>query len=102
MDGVIYGTILAVCASNGKWEEAEKYFNQMKDEGHSRNVYHYSSLLNAYSTCGNYKKADILFQDMKSEGLVPNKVCFPCHLLIFRLQLVYDYLWLLNHVLGCL
>ncbi|KAK7331620.1 hypothetical protein VNO80_28357 [Phaseolus coccineus] len=74
MDGVIYGTILAVCASNSKWEEAEKYFGQMKDEGHSPNVYHYSSLLNAYSTCGNYKKADKLIQDMKSEGLVPNKV----------------------------
>ncbi|QCD76462.1 nucleobase:cation symporter-1 [Vigna unguiculata] len=74
MDGVIYGTILAVCASNSKWEEAEKYFNQMKDEGHSPNVYHYSSLLNAYSTCGSYKKADMLIQDMKSEGLVPNKV----------------------------
>ncbi|TKY71348.1 Pentatricopeptide repeat-containing protein [Spatholobus suberectus] len=74
MDGVIYGTILAVCASNSKWEEAEYYFNQMKDEGHTPNVYHYSSLLNAYSTCGNYEKADILIQDMKSEGLVPNKV----------------------------
>lgn len=84
MDGVIYGTILAVCASNSKWEEAEKYFNQMKDEGHSPNVYHYSSLLNAYSTCGSYKKADMLIQDMKSEGLVPNKVCFPYHLLILR------------------
>ncbi|WVY93288.1 hypothetical protein V8G54_032376 [Vigna mungo] len=74
MDGVIYGTILAVCASNSKWEEAEKYFNQMKSEGHSPNVYHYSSLLNAYSTCASYKKADMLIQDMKSEGLVPNKV----------------------------
>ncbi|KAL5176202.1 Pentatricopeptide repeat-containing protein, chloroplastic [Glycine soja] len=74
MDGVIYGTIMAVCASNTKWEEAEYYFNQMKDEGHTPNVYHYSSLINAYSACGNYKKADMLIQDMKSEGLVPNKV----------------------------
>lgn len=76
MDDVIYGAILAVCASNSKWEEAEYYFNRMKDEGHSPNVYHYSSLLNAYSACGNYKKADALIQDMQSEGLVPNKVCF--------------------------
>ncbi|XP_061337205.1 pentatricopeptide repeat-containing protein At1g10910, chloroplastic [Gastrolobium bilobum] len=74
MDGVIYGAILAVCASNSKWEEAENFFKQMKDEGHSPNVYHYSSLLNAYSACGNYNKADTLIQDMKSEGLVPNKV----------------------------
>ncbi|RDY01840.1 Pentatricopeptide repeat-containing protein, chloroplastic, partial [Mucuna pruriens] len=74
MDDVIYGTILAVCASNSKWEEAEYYFNHMKDEGHSPNIYHYSSLLNAYSACGNYEKADILVQVMKSEGLVPNKV----------------------------
>ncbi|KAJ1435010.1 Tetratricopeptide-like helical domain superfamily [Sesbania bispinosa] len=74
MDDVIYGAILAVCASNSKWEEAEFYFNQMKDGGHSPNVYHYSSLLNAYSACGNYKKADTLIQNMKSEGLVPNKV----------------------------
>lgn len=99
-DGVIYGAILAVCASNSKLLEAEYYFNQMKDEGHSPNVYHYSSLLNAYSACGDYQKADRLIQDMKSEGLVPNKVCFPCHLLILKLQFMtcsvsyYSYLWL--------
>ncbi|KAI4296244.1 hypothetical protein L6164_036217 [Bauhinia variegata] len=74
MDDVIYGALLAVCASNGKWEEADHYFKQMKDEGHSPNIYHYSSLINAYSVCGNYKKADELVQDMKSAGLVPNKV----------------------------
>ncbi|OIV91539.1 hypothetical protein TanjilG_08951 [Lupinus angustifolius] len=74
MDGVIYGAILAVCASNSKLLEAEYYFKQMKNESHSPNVYHYSSLLNAYSACGDYKKADRLIQDMKSEGLVPNKV----------------------------
>ncbi|XP_045817855.1 pentatricopeptide repeat-containing protein At1g10910, chloroplastic-like [Trifolium pratense] len=73
-DDVIYGAIMAVCASNGKWEEAENYFNQMKSEGHSPNVYHYSSLLNAYSASRNVKKADALIQDMESEGLVPNKV----------------------------
>ncbi|KAL5069475.1 hypothetical protein RYX36_020362 [Vicia faba] len=56
MDDVIYGAVLAVCASNGKWEEAECYFKQMKSEGRSPNVYHYSSLLNAYSACGNFKK----------------------------------------------
>ncbi|XP_028800907.1 pentatricopeptide repeat-containing protein At1g10910, chloroplastic isoform X1 [Neltuma alba] len=74
MDDVIYGAILAVCASNSKWEEAEFYFNQMKDQGLSPNHYHYSSLLNAYSVCGDYKKAYELVQDMKSAGLVPNKV----------------------------
>ncbi|MCH94088.1 pentatricopeptide repeat-containing protein, partial [Trifolium medium] len=46
----------------------------MKSEGRSPNVYHYSSLLNAYSASGNVKKADALIQDMESEGLVPNKV----------------------------
>ncbi|CAL5358425.1 unnamed protein product [Camellia sinensis] len=75
VDSVIYGTLLAVCASNSQCEEAENFFNQMKDEGHSPNIYHYSSLLNAYSVDGNYKKADMLVQDMKSAGLVPNKVC---------------------------
>ncbi|KAI7990752.1 Pentatricopeptide repeat-containing protein [Camellia lanceoleosa] len=66
MDSVIYGTLLAVCASNSHCEEAENFFNQMKDEGYSPNIYHYSSLLNAYSVDGNYKKADMLVQDMKS------------------------------------
>lgn len=75
MDTVIYGTLLAICASNNKWEEAESYFKEMKDEGHLPNAFHYSSLLNAYSISGNYKKADNLVQDMKSAGLVPNKVC---------------------------
>ncbi|PON60088.1 Pentatricopeptide repeat [Trema orientale] len=74
MDDVFYGTLLAICASNNKLDEAESYFNQMKEEGYSPNVFHYSSLLNAYSTCGDYKKADILMQDMKSAGLMPNKV----------------------------
>jgi pentatricopeptide repeat protein len=76
MDSIMYGTLLAVCASNNRCEEAQSYFNQMKDEGHSPNIFHYSSLLNAYSSDGNYKKAEELVQDMKSSGLVPNKVCF--------------------------
>lgn len=75
MESVMYGILLAVCASNNLCEEAQSYFNQMKDEGHSPNIYHYSSLLNAYSSGGDYKKADELVQDMKSSGLVPNKVC---------------------------
>ncbi|KAL6297498.1 hypothetical protein ACE6H2_005640 [Prunus campanulata] len=74
MDSVIYGTLLAVCASNNKLEEAEGYFKQMKNEGYLPNVFHYSSMLNAYSISGNYKEADDLVQDMKSAGLVPNKV----------------------------
>lgn len=80
MDTVLYGTLLAICASNNKLEEAESYFNQMKDEGHLPNEFHYSSLLNAYSIHGDYKKAHDLVQDMKSAGLVPNKVCFHVYL----------------------
>ncbi|KAG1346390.1 pentatricopeptide repeat-containing protein, chloroplastic [Cocos nucifera] len=74
MDGVIYGTLLATCASNNLCEEAESYFQQMKDEGCPPNLFHYSSLLNAYSVDGNYMKAEKLVNDMKSSGLVPNKV----------------------------
>ncbi|KAK9676336.1 hypothetical protein RND81_11G070200 [Saponaria officinalis] len=74
MDSVIYGTLIAVCASNNKCEEAEMYFMRMKAEGHAPNVYHCSSLLNAYAIDGNYEMADKLVQDMKSSGLVPNKV----------------------------
>ncbi|XP_009148435.1 pentatricopeptide repeat-containing protein At1g10910, chloroplastic [Brassica rapa] len=74
MDGVMYGTVLAICASNGRCEEAESFVQQMKDEGHSPNIYHYSSLLNSYSWKGDYKKADELMAEMKSVGLVPNKV----------------------------
>ncbi|WOL03021.1 hypothetical protein Cni_G11741 [Canna indica] len=74
MDGVIYGTLLAICASNNLCKEAEMYFQQMKNEGHPPNVFHYSSLLNAYSIDGNYMKAEKLLDDMKSSGLVPNKV----------------------------
>lgn len=76
MDSVMYGILLAICASNNLCAKAQSYFNQMKVEGHSPNVYHYSSLLNAYSSGGDYTKADELIQDMKSSGLVPNKVCF--------------------------
>ncbi|KAJ4915479.1 hypothetical protein Rs2_01029 [Raphanus sativus] len=74
MDGVMYGTVLAICASNGRCEEAESFITQMKAEGHSTNIYHYSSLLNSYSWKGDYKKADELMTEMKSVGLVPNKV----------------------------
>lgn len=75
MDGVMYGILLAVCASNNMFEEAQCYFDQMKNEGHPPNLYHYSALLNACSSDGNYKKADELVQEMRSIGLVPNKVC---------------------------
>lgn len=75
MDSVIYGTLISVCASCNKCKEAETYFNQMKIEGHVPNVFHYSSLLNAYSVDGNYEKAEEIFKEMKLAGLVPNKVC---------------------------
>lgn len=78
MDNVIYGTLISVCASCNKCKEAESYFNQMKIEGHVPNVFHYSSLLNAYSMDGNYEKAEEILREMKSAGLVPNKVCFIC------------------------
>ncbi|KAE8668389.1 Pentatricopeptide repeat-containing protein [Hibiscus syriacus] len=74
MDSVMYGTLLAVCASNGLCDEAQNYFSQMREEGHSPNVYHYSSLLNAYSYGGDYRKSDELMEEMKSSGLAPNKV----------------------------
>lgn len=76
MDDVIYGTLLAICASNSKLEEAETYFIRMKEEGHSPNLFHFSSLLNAYSASGDYKKAEAVVRDIKYAGLVPNKVCF--------------------------
>ncbi|KAJ9703242.1 hypothetical protein PVL29_004862 [Vitis rotundifolia] len=59
-DILIYGTFLAVCASNNCCREADNYFNQMKDECHLPNVFHYSSLLNNYSADGDYKKAFML------------------------------------------
>ncbi|XP_062213356.1 pentatricopeptide repeat-containing protein At1g10910, chloroplastic [Phragmites australis] len=74
MDSVIYGTLLAVCASHNYCEEAEVYFQKMKDEGHNPNLFHYSSLLNAYSENANYKKAELLMKDLRSSGLKPNKV----------------------------
>uniref|UniRef100_A0A164U0V3 Pentacotripeptide-repeat region of PRORP domain-containing protein n=1 Tax=Daucus carota subsp. sativus TaxID=79200 RepID=A0A164U0V3_DAUCS len=74
MDSITYGTLLDVCASNNQCEEAEKYFELMKDEGHTPNVFHYGSLINAYSVKGNYKKADELIVNMKDVGLVPNKI----------------------------
>lgn len=74
MDSVIYGNLLAICASNSLCEEAEILFQQMTNEGNTPNLFHYSSLLNAYSEDGNYGKADLLIKDMKSVGLAPNKV----------------------------
>lgn len=75
MDSVTYGSLLSVCASHKECNEAAKYFQKMKDEGHSPNVYHYSSLLNAYSADRNYEKAEVLIEEMRSAGLVLNKVC---------------------------
>lgn len=74
MDSVIYGTLIAVCASNCQCKEAEMYYTRMRAEGHSPNMYHYSALLNAFSVKGNHQKADQLIEDMKSAGLIPNKV----------------------------
>lgn len=82
MDSVIYGNLLAICASNNLCEEAEVFFQKMKNEGYTPNLFHYSSLLNAYSETGNYVKAEMLIKDMKSSGLVPNKVCLSILLLL--------------------
>jgi pentatricopeptide repeat protein len=76
MDSVIYGTLLAICASHNYCEEAEMYFQKMKDEGQNPNQFHYSSLLNAYSEHANYEKAEMLMKDLRSSGLTPNKVNF--------------------------
>lgn len=84
MDSVIYGTLLAICASHKYCEEAEVYFQKMKDDGHNPNLFHYSSLLNAYSENANYGKAELLMKDLRSSGLTPNKVYF----LVFALYLV--------------
>ncbi|XP_076939266.1 pentatricopeptide repeat-containing protein At1g10910, chloroplastic-like, partial [Bidens hawaiensis] len=83
MDSVIYGTLISVCASCNQCKEAERYFNQMKIEGHTPNVFHYSSLLNAYSVDGNYVKAEEIFSEMKSSGLVPNKVVLTTMLKVY-------------------
>ena len=82
MDSVIYGTLLAICASHNYCEEAEVYFQKMKDEGHSPNLFHYSSLLNAYSENADYGKAEMLMKDLRSSGLTPNKVIFPVSLVV--------------------
>ncbi|KAF8696648.1 hypothetical protein HU200_036267 [Digitaria exilis] len=74
MDSVLYGTLLAICASHNYYEEAEVYFQKMKDEGHIPNLFHYSSLLNAYSENADYGKAEMLLKDLRSSGLTPNKV----------------------------
>ncbi|KAL5973636.1 hypothetical protein ACLOJK_030290 [Asimina triloba] len=74
MDAVIYGTLLAICASSNLCQEAEAFFQKMKNEGHSPNIFHYGSLLNAYSLDGNFSKADELLEDLKAVGFVPNKV----------------------------
>lgn len=76
MDSVIYGTLLAICASHNYCEEAEVYFQKMKDEGHNPNMFHYSSLLNAYSENADYGKAEMLLKDLRSSGLTPNEVIF--------------------------
>ncbi|XP_078431990.1 pentatricopeptide repeat (PPR) superfamily protein [Wolffia australiana] len=74
MDSVIYGNILAICAKNNLCEEAEHFFQQMIAVGLSPNLFHYSSLLNAYSVDGNYGKADEIIRCMNTAGIVPNKV----------------------------
>lgn len=74
MDGVIYGTLLSICASNNLCEEAESFFEQMKAEGFTPNIFHYSSLLNVYSVDGDYLKAESLLKEVKSAGIELNKV----------------------------
>ena len=87
MDIVIYGTLLAICASHNYCEEAEVYFQKMKDEGHSPNLFHYSSLLNAYSENSEYGKAELLMKDLRSSGLTPNKVTCSCLLVLLLISL---------------
>jgi pentatricopeptide repeat protein len=46
--------------------------------GHTPNLFHYSSLLNAYSENSYYEKVEMLMKDLRSSGLTPNKVYFLC------------------------
>jgi pentatricopeptide repeat protein len=87
MDGVIYGTLLAICASNNLRREAELYFQQMKDEGHHPNLFHYSSLLNLHAEDRDHTEAEILVNEMKSLGIAPNKVYVLIYCLFFLLHL---------------
>ncbi|KAL6608134.1 hypothetical protein ACP70R_041197 [Stipagrostis hirtigluma subsp. patula] len=86
MDSVIYGSLLAICASHNYCEEAELYFQKMKDEGHKPNLFHYSSLLNAYSENANYEKAELLMKDLRSSDLTPNKVASNARVLPYVLK----------------
>lgn len=90
MDSVIYGTLLAICASHNYCEEAEVYFQKMKDDGHNPNLFHYSSLLNAYSENGNYGKAELLMKDLRSSGLTPNKVILTTLLKVYSKGGLFD------------
>ncbi|CAM0881336.1 unnamed protein product [Alopecurus aequalis] len=90
MDSVIYGTLLAICASHNYCEEAEVYFQKLKDEGHKPNLFHYSSLLNAYSENSYYEKAELLMKDLRSSGLIPNKVILTTLLKVYSKGGLFD------------
>lgn len=101
MDSVIYGTIISVCASCNQCKEAENYFNQMKSDGHVPNIFHYSSLLNAYSVGGSYEKAEEILREMKLAGLVPNKVCFVRFIVVDVIVKLCPYACSQLNVAGC-
>ncbi|KAG8044992.1 hypothetical protein GUJ93_ZPchr0008g13495 [Zizania palustris] len=90
MDSVIYGTLLAICASHNCCEKAEEYFQKMKDEGHDPNLFHYSSLLNAYSENANYEKTHLLMKDLRTSGLTPNKVILTTLLKVYSKSRLFD------------
>uniref|UniRef100_A0ACD5TQ13 Uncharacterized protein n=1 Tax=Avena sativa TaxID=4498 RepID=A0ACD5TQ13_AVESA len=90
MDSVIYGTLLAICASHNYCDEAEVYFQKLKDEGYTPNMFHYSSLLNAYSENSYHEKAELLMKDLRASGLTPNKVILTTLLKVYSKGGLFD------------
>lgn len=89
-DAVIYGSLIAICASNNLCKEAEEYFKQMNVENCTPNIFHCSSLLNAYSVSRDYVKAEQLIRNMKSSGIVPNKVILTTLLKVYARGGLFD------------
>jgi pentatricopeptide repeat protein len=48
----------------------------MINEGQSPNIYIFTTLIHAFSTCDNWEKAEVLFFEMLDRGIRPNAPVF--------------------------
>ncbi|KAJ4831304.1 hypothetical protein Tsubulata_039663 [Turnera subulata] len=79
VDAIFYNTLLGVCADFGLVDEAERFFEDMKQSKEFRpDSWSYAAMLNIYGSTGDAAKGMELFEEMSEVGVALNVMGYTC------------------------